>query len=228
MRFIYRLLHHFFYSTKRIVKLALIIIVSWLFGFFTFYSFIPDQYNYSNEHTDAVIVLTGGKGRIEAGINAFFKFKAKKLLISGVGGGLTRAAIIRKIHVIKPDYVIDDEIIVLGNISNSTFTNAIESRIFLDLNHLNSYRIITSSYHYPRVKYIFEHMIPNKKLVMHPVFSSSFTKKSDFITRSSLRLSVMEYNKMIFAVFMVFADNLDIEWKNAMYVLVTKVKEKLA
>ncbi|MCE2993887.1 MAG: YdcF family protein [Candidatus Jidaibacter sp.] len=220
-------MHYIFISSKRVVKLWILITVSWLCGFFIFHSKIPDSYEYSNQKTDAVIVLTGAKGRIDEGIKAFFKYDAKKLLISGAGGGITKDLIMRKMSKINPTYQYSDKVIVLGNIATSTFTNALETRIFLDLNHLDSYRLVTSSYHYPRTKYIFEHVVPDKTLVMHPLFTPAFRKTESFTRFASLKLTVTEYNKMIFAMFMVFSEYLDVEWKNYMQILGQKIKDAL-
>ena len=227
MNILYKLLYYIFVSSKRAVKLTIFITVSWLCGFFIFHSKIPESYQYSDKKTDAVVVLTGAKGRIDEGIRAFFKYDAKKLLISGAGEGITKDLIMRKMAKVNPSYQYGDKVIVLGNMATSTFTNALETRIFLDLNHYDSYRLVTSSYHYPRTKYIFEHVVPHKELVMHPLFSAGFRKTDNFTSFASLKLSITEYNKMIFAMFMVFSEYLDVEWKNYMQILGQKIKDKL-
>ena len=63
---------------------AVILAIFWLAGLFVFVRKIPCAPTNTNM-TDAVVVLTGGSGRIRRGTELLATGKAREMLISGVG-----------------------------------------------------------------------------------------------------------------------------------------------
>src|SRR5690606_29329823 len=66
--------------------LLLAVLWCWLMGFYWFYQQVPqrDEYPQNSLPTDAIVVLTGGMGRLEHGLQLLQQGRAKRLLISGV------------------------------------------------------------------------------------------------------------------------------------------------
>jgi uncharacterized SAM-binding protein YcdF (DUF218 family) len=166
------------------------LVVVWLIGFGLFLFNLPKD-TCTNHSVDAVVVLTGGKNRIEEALKLFSKNKAKKILISGVGNGVIKRDFL---DLFTKHHVSQDQII-LGNLAQDTLGNAIESKIFIKLHGYTSLCLVTSSYHLPRSSKIFKHLMPEITLFIHPVFSENF-KRDNYSNRlSSLSIGFLEYNK---------------------------------
>jgi len=73
---------------KSIVSFSLILLFAWGAGLFTFAAKIPDRVTAAHKQTDAIVVLTGGSGRLRAGLDLLLGERAEHLFISGVYGGV--------------------------------------------------------------------------------------------------------------------------------------------
>ncbi len=65
-----------------IVRLLALSLLGWMLGFVWFAVFLPQPLD--GRRTDAIVVLTGGAGRIDRGIALLEDKAAKRMLISGV------------------------------------------------------------------------------------------------------------------------------------------------
>ena len=65
-----------------IVRLAALALLGWVLGFAWFAIFLPEPLD--GRRTDAIVVLTGGPGRIDRGIALMQQGAARRMLISGV------------------------------------------------------------------------------------------------------------------------------------------------
>jgi len=65
-----------------IIRLLAIPAIIWALGFALFVLLLPKPA--SDQMTDAIVVVTGGPGRIQRGISLLEAGKAKRMLISGV------------------------------------------------------------------------------------------------------------------------------------------------
>jgi uncharacterized SAM-binding protein YcdF (DUF218 family) len=196
--------------------------MAWVLGICIFIANIPDEHTPSMEPTDAVVVLTGGSLRLEEGINIFHSFPSKKMLISGIGEGVTIKDLPATSHHL--DASIRDKI-VLGEIANSTITNAYETKIFMELNNFHSMRLVTSSYHIPRTKLIFGHVLPNIKIIYHPVYPANFRKNGYYISPKSFLMASNEYNKYLITLAIV-ADEIFFEHWDSMILYTASIISK--
>ena len=73
--------------------------IAWLFGFLVFAQKIPDRVQKPKKKTDAIVVLTGGSLRLEAGLELLAQKYAKKLFVSGSHCKLSHAAQLSRISV---------------------------------------------------------------------------------------------------------------------------------
>jgi len=187
------------YILKTTTKLAVFVLALWLCGIFMFISQIPDDHGIPMDDTDAVVILTGGSLRLEEGLSIFSAFNSKKLLISGIGDGVTVKDLL---GASNSEHLLDKvgAEVVLGNIATSTITNALETKIFMELNNFSSMRLVTSNYHIPRSKLIFEHIMPNKSIIYHPVYSVNFCKEGYYISPRSFMMVASEYNKYLMTI----------------------------
>lgn len=135
-------------------------------------SFVSDLNGYSgrSEEADAIVVLTGGAGRIEEGLMMLRRGGAAKLIVSGVHEDADHDAIF--FRGLKDSERVG---IILEKSSTSTYENAMEvKRIFAELD-LHSMVLITSAYHMKRAYQTFRRIMPEDvEIETYPVDSPNF------------------------------------------------------
>jgi uncharacterized SAM-binding protein YcdF (DUF218 family) len=136
------------------------------------------------ERTQAVIVLTGGKGRIERGMDVLERGEARRMLISGADPSVTRADLARRLG---PGTLQTLRCCVdLGSEAVDTRSNAEEARRWMSRRGYQSARLVTSDWHMRRAAYEFRQDLPKTLIVEDAVQ-----------TRPSLWLLFLEYNKYL-------------------------------
>ena len=106
--------------------------------------------------TDAAIVLTGGSGRIEHGIDDLREGKAKRLLVAGADPSVTKRDLAQRISR-KPQLL--KCCVDLGSESVDTRSNAEEAARWLAKHNFHSLRLITSDWHMRRARYEFDKVL---------------------------------------------------------------------
>ena len=181
-------------------------LLTWVIGLVIFIYSIPNKKDPINlESTDAIVVLTGGSMRIEEGFNIFYASDAKKILVSGVGSGVKVSDLKKIVKEIGQEGKVDHDKIVLGSIAKSTASNAKETKIFMNLNHFKSLRLVTSNYHIKRSLLVFKSELPGIRIVPHPVCSDNFKKDK----QDSILLAISEYNKLIGTLLLILETKYD-------------------
>ncbi|MDB9776138.1 YdcF family protein [Alphaproteobacteria bacterium] len=113
---------------------------------------------------DAVIVLTGDKGRrIEKGYNLIDQTNFNKMFISGVGGSKTVLQKILGLDEIKVNCCIE-----FGYKAKNTYQNAIEVKTWALNNHINSIILVTTDLHMQRSLFLFQ-QITDLEIQAYPV-----------------------------------------------------------
>jgi len=143
--------------------------------------------------TDAAVVLTGGKGRIEHAIDVLRDGQSKRLLIAGADPSVTKADLARRIpgssKLIK--CCVD-----LGSESVDTRSNAEEALRWLGRYHFQSVRLITSDWHMRRARYEFERVLGHD----YRIVPDAVRSEPSFLTLFG------EYNKYVLRRFAVWID----------------------
>ena len=144
---------------------------------FLIYSFViflgKIQYNQSNFNyqTDGIAVLTGGKGRINLGLELFNNNSNLRLIISGVDKKVSEKSIIPKNLNNKSNITIDKD-------SQSTYQNAKVIKKWVSKYKLKNVTIITSYYHIPRSMMLIKSLTPNINFYAYPVEKKISNKTS--------------------------------------------------
>ena len=102
--------------------------------------------------TEAIVVLTGGNGRIEQGIARLAAHRATRMLIAGTDPVVTKADLAARLHGKRNllDCCVD-----LGSESVDTRSNAEEAKRWLDARGYRSLTLVTSDWHMRRARYEF-------------------------------------------------------------------------
>ena len=167
---------------RSFVMFFLLVVVLWIVGFTNFLMTIPADVPKDIVKSDAVVVLTGGSKRLEAGIILLEQGKAELLFVSGVNEKVTRSDILQVVDrgkILKNDQLFSC-CIKLGYAAEDTTGNAKESLEWLRINSLSSIILVTSNYHMQRAYLEFKLQNSNVRITKYPVISSDFTL-SDWI-----------------------------------------------
>lgn len=128
----------------RIVALAVLL---WCGGFLWFSLTLPLP-ALKSIHTDAVVVLTGGKGRLKRGLSVLEAGSARRMLVSGVDRGTNRKQLAAAAGVSKARLKTTD----LGYEAVDTRSNAEETARWVVRNKFESIRLVTSAGHMRRAR----------------------------------------------------------------------------
>lgn len=175
-----------------------IIFFSWLWGLSAFLSHLPADYDASeNVKYDAVIVYTGGEGRITEALKLFADENANYLFISGVGVNTTKDMIIsmaKEGENISPDKV--KCCLHLDKISENTHENALNTAKWLKDKEIEAIILVTADYHMPRALFETDKALKNIKIIPYSL-NKIFTGKNRV---QILFLLISEYHKFSYVV----------------------------
>ncbi len=164
---------------KRLIALAVLL---WLAGFVWFAMALPLPQD--GGKTDAVIVLTGGEGRIPRGLEVLRKGWAKRMLVAGVD------------REVKPrEFAVQYRVsaatmaccVTLGFESVDTRSNGREAARWIAANKLTSIRLITTDWHMRRAAYELDRVIPGGVTVTEDAV----------VSQPSLDMLFREYHKLL-------------------------------
>jgi uncharacterized SAM-binding protein YcdF (DUF218 family) len=163
-------------------RIASLIVLVWLMGFIWFAVALPHAA--AGEKSDAVVVLTGGGGRIERGLEALQKGWARRMLVSGVDREV-RASEFQTEYKVSPPLMAC--CIALGFQSVDTRSNAREAAQWIAGNKFRSVRLVTTDWHMRRAAMEFGGLLPDHVVVI----------RDAVLSQPSFRTLFLEYNKLL-------------------------------
>lgn len=165
-----------------ILRLAAFALLLYALGFALFAVTLADPAG--KEQTDAIVVLTGGAGRIERAMAMMKEGRAERMLIAGADPSVTRTDMARRLGT--GSWRTLRCCVDLGSESVDTRSNAEEARRWMDKEGFESMRLVTSDWHMRRAAYEFRQDLPRTRIVTDAVQ-----------THPSLWLLAEEYNKYL-------------------------------
>jgi uncharacterized SAM-binding protein YcdF (DUF218 family) len=151
------------------VRLISLLGLIWAFGLVWFIVSLPDPAPMSK--TDAIVVLTGGPGRIQRGLDVLTAGQAKRMLVSGVDP-VVRPKELAKLEGVSP--AIFQCCVDLGKMAIDTRSNAIETAAWLTRQKARSVRLVTTDWHMRRARYELDRMLdPGVRVVEDGVVSNA-------------------------------------------------------
>ncbi len=130
-----------------LLRLLLLAILVWFGGFIAFVLTQPGAA--PPVATDAVVVLTGGPGRIARGVDVLRAGLARRLLVSGVNRSVRPDELVGAAEI-PPDLFAC--CVDLGFKAETTRSNAEEVADWVVENGFRSVRLVTAGYHIPRAE----------------------------------------------------------------------------
>jgi uncharacterized SAM-binding protein YcdF (DUF218 family) len=181
---------------RGLLRVALIVIavgaVGWTAGLFWFVNATRRSVEPPPRHTDGIVALTGGAGRVELALRLLADGRADRLLLSGIGGGsdlntLGRLAGIETAPLAGR--------ITVGRYAASTRGNGVETAVWAEQNRIGSLIVVTAAYHMPRALAELRRDLPDVQLYPLPVGSGG--ERGAVEKGVSLRLEAAEYTKFL-------------------------------
>lgn len=181
----------------RLFGLVAVFLAIWLSGLLWFSAGLPTAASQMTRQTDAIVVLTGGSGRVHQGLKLLAAGRATKLFVSGVYQGVDVQELLR---VSKQSPADLDCCIALGYKASSTRGNAVETADWMRAQGLQSLRLVTAAYHMPRSLLEFHRAMPDAEIIPHPVFPEHVKQRQWWLWPGSATLIISEYNKYLVAL----------------------------
>lgn len=129
-------------------RLVSLVLLAWALGFAAFVIGLPQPREEGK--TDAIVVLTGGPGRIERGLSLLKAREAKRMLISGVNRNVRphELALAHKAPLGLFDCCVD-----LGFEAADTRSNGLETARWLERHKYRTVRLVTTDWHMRRARH---------------------------------------------------------------------------
>ena len=158
---------------------------------------IPPSAEDRSAPTDAIVVLTGGRLRLQSGIELLREGKGRKLFVSGVNQRVDLDELLR-ISGNAADWAACCT--ALGHDAEDTLGNARETAQWVRQQGFRSLRLVTAWYHMPRSLLEFDRAMPEIEIIPHPVFPDQVRQEHWWASRGTAALLVSEYGKYLGAV----------------------------
>lgn len=169
-----------------ILRFGSLLVILYALGFALFGVTLgkPAQANVSR--TDGIVVITGGAGRIEHGVDMLNAGMAKRMLVAGADPAVTKADLIRRLGGKRR---LVECCVDLGSESVDTRSNAEETRRWLERKGFKSVRLVTSNWHMRRARYEFRRELGDNYQVIpdavrtEPGFTTLFGEYNKYLLR---------------------------------------------
>ena len=143
--------------------------------------------------TEAIVVITGGAGRIEEGIARLAAHRGQRMLIAGADPSVTKNDLAARLGGRQ---ALLDCCVDLGSESVDTRSNAEEAKRWLDAHGYRSLTLVTSDWHMTRAEYEFRSQL-GRRYELTP---------DSVRTEPNLMTLFAEYNKYLLRRMAVWLD----------------------
>ncbi|MGN3974892.1 YdcF family protein [Tsuneonella sp. SYSU-LHT278] len=165
-----------------ISRFVAFVVILYAFGFLWFAAALPQPVG--RMRTDAVVVPTGGAGRIDRGLELLARGEARELLVTGVDREVKPKEFAAQYDVSAGTMAC---CITLGFAAVDTRSNAAETAAWVRHHKIGSIRLVTTDWHMRRAASELDLALPDDVTVVRDAVPS----------RPRLGTLFLEYNKLI-------------------------------
>ena len=181
-------------TIRLVISVVVAVALLWLGGFLLFATQLPTRTLARPVDSDAIVVLTGGRGRLQAGLQLLSAGKGARLLVSGVNAAISskqlRNSTTEAARLFK--CCVD-----LGYQAHDTRGNAVETSLWMQRRGYDSLHLVTAAYHMPRSLLLFQTAMPRITVEAYPVLPEHVKLAEWWMYPGSLRLLAVEYSKYL-------------------------------
>jgi uncharacterized SAM-binding protein YcdF (DUF218 family) len=146
---------------RTLFRLLAFVLLVYALGYAAFAVMLPKPAG--DQRTDAIVVLTGGSGRLDRGFDLMRRGLAQRMLISGVARTVRPQDLIAAYQV---DPALFACCVTLGREAFDTRSNADEVQHWLSRRHFRSIRLVTNDLHMPRARYEIRKRVGNDVMIV--------------------------------------------------------------
>ncbi len=176
--------------------LIALLALAFVSGYLWFVYTIPEPAD-ADQHTDAIVVLTGGSGRIKEGESLLAQGLAPILYISGVHPEVDKAMLFKGSTVLSP--VLVRCCVILEHLALDTRDNAAQTAKWAQDAGLKSIRLVTADYHMRRSLLEFRQYLPTLQIIAHPIKNPDVQLHERWRAWPTFKVLVLEYAKWLVA-----------------------------
>ena len=163
-------------------RLLSLILLAWALGFGWFALMLPQPAGAAK--ADAVVVLTGGAGRVERGLDVLDQHWAPQLFVSGVDKQVKLNEFAVQFNVPAAQMAC---CVRLGYSAVDTVSNARETAEWVRGRELKTIRLVTSDWHMRRAAFELRRVVPAGVTIIEDAVP----------TKPSMRILFIEYHKLL-------------------------------
>ena len=163
-------------------RLLSLILLAWALGFVWFATALPQPAEAGQ--SDAVVVLTGGAGRVERGLDVLDQHWAPRMFVSGVDKQVKLNEFAVQFNVPPAQMAC---CVRLGYSATDTVSNARETADWIRAGGLHTIRLVTSDWHMRRAAFELRRVVPAGVTIIEDAVP----------TKPSLRILFIEYHKLL-------------------------------
>ncbi len=151
-------------------------------------------------HTDGLVVATGGQQRISDGLRLVRDGVSDRMLITGVGTGITKDSLAEIFAHTQEEEQILSCCVELDRTAMDTKGNALAARRWAEAHQLASLSLVTANYHMPRALLLFRRIMPGRTIHGLPVIPRDLQPARWYADWPTAKLLAKEYAKYMFAI----------------------------
>jgi uncharacterized SAM-binding protein YcdF (DUF218 family) len=187
----------FYKIAKSLLGSSAVICAIFMSGLQYFVLHLPTHADDSITKSHGIVVITGGQQRLDAGLSLLADGTASKLLISGVGTGITKIILGNELKLNATQHQLMRCCVELEFAASDTRGNALAARQWAQNNQFSSLFLVTANYHMPRAQLAFQREMPHMTLHYWPVNPDDLHLDSWWTEPALIRLLAREYAKYL-------------------------------
>ena len=147
---------------------------------------------------DGLVVATGGQLRIQKGVELLAGGKADRMLISGVGKGITKELLKENLAISNRQARFFDCCVEIEFTATNTNGNAQATFEWMQKHALDDILLVSANYHLPRAELIFKQYLPENAVYFQAVNPPDLKLSAWYSNWQTTRLLLKEYLKYIY------------------------------
>jgi uncharacterized SAM-binding protein YcdF (DUF218 family) len=147
---------------------------------------------------DGLVVATGGQLRIQKGVELLAGGKADRMLISGVGKGITKELLKENLAISNRQARFFDCCVEIEFTATDTNGNAQATFEWMQKHALDDILLVSANYHLPRAELIFKQHLPENSVYFQAVNPPDLNLLAWYSNWQTTRLLFKEYLKYMY------------------------------
>ena len=188
-------------SPKHLLRASVASLFFLLLGFMAclqhFALTLPQKSPLADILTDGLVVATGGQLRINEGLRLIEQGASSRMLITGVGKGISKASLTETFAKTNAQQSIFNCCVDLDATAIDTRGNALAARNWVQTHQLTSISLVTANYHMPRALLYFQRIMPDVAITSLPVSPPDLQPKKWYANWPTAKLLMREYAKYL-------------------------------